>query len=55
MGGPTGLDYAGVRAYLKEEIRKPAKRKQVFSCLRAAERGYLEGLCEAEQQKKQNG
>lgn len=43
MGGaPTGLNYAGVSAYLTEECVLGDDRKHVFACIRAAERAMLE-------------
>lgn len=51
MGGATGLDYAGVRAYLDEIGMEPEERKEVFSGIRAAERGSLEGWAAREKQK----
>jgi hypothetical protein len=46
MGGETGLDYAGVRAYLREQGFKRKKRQRLFALLQAAERGHLEGRAE---------
>jgi hypothetical protein len=55
VSGAVGLDYAGVLAYLREHIRKPGKRKRIFSCICAAERGHLDGSYIAEQRRKQQG
>ncbi len=41
MGGATGLDYAGVRAYL-EEAELGEERRDVFAGIRACERATLE-------------
>lgn len=44
MGGPTGLDYAAVRAWLDEATDLQGdERREVWSCIQAAERGSLEG------------
>lgn len=42
MGGATGLDYAGVRAYLQISVPKRKARTEVFEGIRAAERATLE-------------
>lgn len=42
MGGATGLDYAGVRAYLDEQGVAGDERREVFGCIQAAERTTLE-------------
>lgn len=45
MAGVTGLDYAGVRAYLDECGIEPGEdRRELFACLRACERAVLEVL-----------
>ena len=41
MGGATGLDYAGVRAYL-DEIDLGADRRDVFAGIQACERATLD-------------
>lgn len=46
MGGATGLDYAGVSAYLSESGVEGDERKTVFSGIRAAEAGTLAGWAE---------
>lgn len=43
MGDATGLDYAGVRAYLDELELSGYERTDVWNGIRAAERGTLEG------------
>lgn len=41
--GATGLDYAGVRAYLDELGIEPGpERRELFECLRACENAALE-------------
>ncbi len=52
MGGATGLDYAGVRAYLTGALRKRKKREQVFDGIRAAEAGTLLALSEKAEAKR---
>ena len=50
MGGATGLDYAGVRAWLDEcgpEDR--AQRREWFECIQAAERATLDVWAEQRQ------
>lgn len=43
MGGRTGLDYAGVLAYLREVLRiKPREVPQIFSSLQAMEFAALQ-------------
>lgn len=43
MGGATGLDYAGVRAYLDEQDIAPgAQRRDIFSCIQACEAAALQ-------------
>lgn len=47
MGGnATGLDYAGVRAYLDEEGVYGEARKDAFAGIRAAERATLQAIGE---------
>lgn len=46
MGGATGLDYAGVRAYLDECALPPQERADAWAGIRAAERGALDGFAE---------
>lgn len=40
--GATGLDYAGVLAYLRECGLRGKKRKEAFECIRAAELATLQ-------------
>lgn len=42
MGGATGLDYAGVRAYLDEAGVAGSERTDTFKGIQAAERAVLE-------------
>ena len=43
MAGATGLDYAGVRAYLDECGVEPGpERRELFECIRACEHACLE-------------
>lgn len=42
MGGATGLDYAGVRAFLDEQQLAGDERREVFSGIQACERATLE-------------
>ena len=53
MGGPTGLDYAGVRAYLDELGHLGDERRALFSGLRAAEHATLEAWAEKRQREEQ--
>ena len=41
MGSPTGIDYAGVRAYLDGVGMKSKQRKNTFDGIRAAEHATL--------------
>lgn len=41
VGGATGLDYAGVCAYLGSAVKKRKQRDRVFEGIRAAESGTL--------------
>lgn len=43
MGGATGLDYAGVRAYLDECGLSGRKRRNAWLGIVAAERATLDG------------
>lgn len=53
--GITGLDYAGVRAYLDEQDLEPPERRDIFAGLQAAESGTLEAVREqAELERKNN-
>lgn len=52
MAGATGLDYAGVRAYLEEQrFTSRAERREVFACICAAEVATLEAQAECREQK----
>lgn len=42
MSGATGLDYAGVRAYLDELGHHGEDRREIFSGIQAAERAALD-------------
>ena len=42
MGGATGLDYAGVRAYLDEQHFEGDERRDAFKGIRAAEGATLQ-------------
>lgn len=42
MGGATGLDYAGVIAYLREYVRNAKTRRETLDGIRAAERATLD-------------
>lgn len=54
MGGPTGLDYAGVRAHLDELGLDGEERREVYACIRAAERATLEARAELAEQERAN-
>mgnify|MGYP000216858405 CR=1 FL=1 len=56
MAGPTGLDYAGVRAHLDEMGLAPGQeRSAIYAGIRAAERATLEARAElAEQEQARN-
>lgn len=41
MGGATGLDYAGVLAYLRDHTKGKKNRRETFSCIQACEREQL--------------
>ena len=42
MGGATGLDYAGVRAFLDEQDLQRDERREVFAGIQACERATLD-------------
>jgi hypothetical protein len=42
LGGPTGLDYAGVQALLELSGVRKATRPEIFACLVGMERAALE-------------
>lgn len=52
-GGQTGMDYAGVRAYLECDagLQGP-ELAQALRCIRAAERGHLAGTSERIEREK---
>jgi hypothetical protein len=52
MSGATGLDYAGVCAYLDERGLPGADRKDVFRGICAAERATLDGWSIVAKRKK---
>ncbi len=54
MGGATGLDYAGVLAYLRETGMKSKQRKEVFDGIRGAESGSLRAWGEKAKEAEQN-
>lgn len=49
MGGRTGLDYAGVRAYLDECGLQGLERLDVWNGIRAAEFATLDAYAEQQQ------
>ncbi len=55
MGGATGLDYAGVRAYLDEQSLPADDRAHVWACITACERATLHAWAEKAAAKKQPG
>jgi len=54
MGSRTGLDYAGVRAYMDECGMQGDERRHVFAGIRAAEGGTLQALGEIAQRDRKN-
>lgn len=46
MGGPIGLDYAGVEAYLRAEGIRGVERRERFAELRIMERAALRAWAE---------
>lgn len=50
MGGATGLDYAGVRAYLDEQGLQGEERRDIFNGIRAAESATREAWRETRKQ-----
>lgn len=52
MGNATGLDYAGVRAYLDECGLQGEERKDTFSGIRAAEVATLQARADKERDNK---
>ena len=53
MGGATGLDYAGVRAYLELQGLQADQLRDIFEGLRAAEAATLEVWTEQRRQEDQ--
>jgi len=54
MGGPTGLDYAGVCTHLDELGLVGDERRDIYAGLRAAERASLEAWAEKAKHEKQH-
>ncbi|MFZ2309597.1 MAG: DUF1799 domain-containing protein [Rhodoferax sp.] len=54
MGDATGLDYAGVRAHLDECGHSGSERKELWSCIQAAERATLDAWAERASKKQQD-
>lgn len=52
MAGRTGLNYAGVRAHLDEIGVVGDERREVYACIRAAERATLEARAELAEQEQ---
>jgi hypothetical protein len=52
MAGPTGLDYAGVLAYLRELGLLRSERREVFDAIQACEAEQL--LCWDEQRQRED-
>lgn len=50
--GATGLDYAGVRAYLDEADLAPDERRSVFAGIRACEIATLEVWADERERKE---
>ncbi|MBK9363003.1 MAG: DUF1799 domain-containing protein [Rubrivivax sp.] len=44
MAGATGLDYTAVRAYFDEVGLQGDERRDVFACIREAERAVLQAM-----------
>jgi len=53
MGGATGLDYAGVRAYLDELGLCGDERREAFAGIQACERATLEVWAEQREREQQ--
>lgn len=53
MGGATGLDYAGVRAYLDEQTFEGDARSETFKGICAAEHATLDAWAEKSKREKQ--
>lgn len=54
VGGATGLDYAGVRAYLDEQALPAEDRRSVFAGIQACERTTLEVWAEQRERNRPN-
>ena len=52
MGGATGMDYAGVRAYLQLQVHRKHQR-EVFDGIRACERATLDVWAEQRERDEQ--
>jgi len=50
MGGRTGLDYAGVRAWFDLQGIRGAKRRRLFAGIQACEAATLEAWAEQREQ-----
>jgi len=55
MGGLTGLDYAGLRAYLDEQAMPPDERTHVWQCITACEHATLQARAKNAASKKPQG
>lgn len=55
MGGATGLDYAGVRAFLDEQQLSGDERREVFAGIQACEWATLEVWAEQRERQEQQG
>ena len=53
-GGPSGLQYAGVRAHLDEMGFAGTERREIYAGVRAAERATLDALALKREQAEQN-
>lgn len=53
MGGATGLDYAGVRAFLDEQQLAGDERREVFAGIQACERATLDVWAEQREREQQ--
>lgn len=53
MGGATGLDYAGVRAFLDEQQLAGDERRDVFAGIQACERATLDVWAEQREREQQ--
>lgn len=53
MGGATGLDYAGVRAFLDEQQLAGDERREVFAGIQACERATLDVWAEQRERQEQ--